>query len=206
MFCPQCGANQSEELKFCKTCGANLQAVRQAVVTREPGEGFDWSKTWVAEMFMSGQEALRRKAEMERLQGITPEYKRYNEIKAGVITGSIGIALMIFLYVFMQGIVLGGKVSHDTAEILSRVWIAGVIPLFVGLGLLINGMYVSKKQVEVANREQRAALDALGEVVERHALRSADTSEFIPTDFSVTEGTTRHLSGAAQKQQDASKT
>ncbi len=206
MFCPQCGANQSEELKFCKTCGANLQAVRQAVVTREPGEGFDWSKTWVAEMFMSGQEALRRKAEMERLQGITPEYKRYNEIKAGVITGSIGIALMIFLYVFMQGIVLGGKVSHDAAEILSRVWIAGVIPLFVGLGLLINGMYVSKKQVEVANREQRAALDALGEVAERHALRSADTSEFIPTDFSVTEGTTRHLSGAAQRQQDTSKT
>jgi len=202
MFCPQCGTSQSEELKFCKACGVNLLAVRQAVVTGEPGEKFDWSKTWVAEMFMSGQEVLRRKAEMERLQGITPEYKRYNEIKAGVITGSVGVALMIFLYIFMQGIVLGGKVPHDEAEILSRVWVAGVIPLFVGLGLIFNGTFVSKKQVEVADQERRAAPDALGEMDDRRVLRSADTSEFIPADFSVVEGTTRHLGGSAKKQQD----
>ena len=29
--------------------------------------------------------------------------KRYTEIKAGVITSSIGVALMIFLNVLMQG-------------------------------------------------------------------------------------------------------
>ena len=205
MFCPQCGANQSEELKFCKTCGANLQAVRQAVATREPDEKFDWSKTWVSEMFLSGPEALKRKAEMERLQGITPEYKRYNEIKAGVITGSVGIALMIFLYVFMQGLVVGGKVPADTAEILSRLWVAGVIPLFVGMGLIVNGMFISKKQVEIATREQRASMAALNDVAGRNALRAAETSEFIPADFSVTEGTTRHLSNSAgPKPQDAS--
>lgn len=53
MFCPQCGSNQSDGLRFCKLCGANLHAVRQVVATRETGEGFDWSKTWVAEMFLS---------------------------------------------------------------------------------------------------------------------------------------------------------
>src|SRR5918998_2285033 len=141
MFCPQCGASQSEELKFCKACGVNLQAVRQAVLTGEPGEKFDWSKTWVADMFVSGPEALRRKAEMERLQGLTPEYKRYDEIKGGVITASVGVALMIFLFVFMEGIVAGG-VQPDTAEILSRVWIAGVIPFFVGLGIIFNGTFL----------------------------------------------------------------
>ncbi len=66
MFCPRCGSSQSEELKFCKACGANLYAVRQVVDTRETGEKFDWSKTWVAEMFLSGEEAERRKAELER--------------------------------------------------------------------------------------------------------------------------------------------
>ena len=203
MFCPQCGASQSEELKFCKACGVNLQAVRQAVVTGEPGERFDWSKTWVADMFMSGQEATRRKAELERLQGITPEYKRYNEIKAGVITASVGVALMIFLAVFMNGIILSGNATPEAAEILSRVWVAGVIPVFVGLGILFNGTFVSKKQVEVADRERRAALDALGELGDRRTLRSADTSEFIPADFSVVEGTTRHLGGAAKRPQDA---
>jgi uncharacterized Zn finger protein (UPF0148 family) len=201
MFCPQCGASQSEELKFCKACGVNLQAVRQAVVTGEPGEKFDWSKTWVADMFVSGQEALRRKAETERLQGVTPEYKRYNEIKAGVISASVGVALMIFLFVFMEGIVAGG-VQRDTAEILSRVWVAGVIPLFVGLGLIFNGVVVSKKQIEAANRGRQGAPGALGATDGRHALRPADTTEFVPADFSVVEGTTRHLSGSAQKSQD----
>jgi hypothetical protein len=57
-------------------------------------------------MFASSSEAIRRQKELERLQGITPETKRYNEIKAGVITGSVGLALMIFLAVFMQGIII----------------------------------------------------------------------------------------------------
>ncbi len=111
MFCPRCGSTQSEELKFCKVCGANLAAVMQVVAVREPEEKFDWSKTWVAEMFLSAEEQKRRKAEMERQRGITPEIKRYNEIKAGVIVSSVGIALAIFLFVFMGGLVASGKVT-----------------------------------------------------------------------------------------------
>ena len=89
MFCPQCGINQTEELKFCNLCGANLHAVRQAVATRETDDKFDWSKTWVAEMFLSEAERKRRlqeqksiEHELESQRGITPEVKRYNEIKA----------------------------------------------------------------------------------------------------------------------------
>ena len=41
MFCPRCGSNQSDDLKFCKVCGANLGAVRQAVEIRETGEKID---------------------------------------------------------------------------------------------------------------------------------------------------------------------
>jgi len=141
MFCPKCGSAQSDELKFCKSCGANLFAVRQVAETRETAEGFDWSKTWVAEMFMSPQELKRRKEEIERQRGITPEMKRHNEIKAGVITGTVGIGIAIFLYVFMQGIILSGNVTPNSAEILSRLWIAGVLPLFVGIALIINGLF-----------------------------------------------------------------
>ena len=200
MFCPQCGSNQSEELKFCKACGANLQALRQAVATREAGEKIDWSKTWVAEMFMSSEETARRKAELERLQGITPEVKRYNEIKAGVITSSVGLAVAIFLFVFMQGIISGGKVPHDEAEILSRLWIAGVIPLFVGIALIINGLFVSKKLVEISGRGTQPKPNTLERDAEPHTLRSADTNEFMPSNFSVTEETTRHLRDSGQKQ------
>ena len=193
MFCPGCGSSQSEELKFCKSCGANLSALRQVLATRETGEKFDWSKTWVAEMFQSAEDAQRRKAELDRQRGLTPEVRRYLEIKAGIITASAGLALSIFLSVFMQGIILGGKVPSDTAEILSRLWIAGVIPLFVGLALIVNGVFVSKKMAEAARRNPEPSTPSgLPEAIPR-SLPDADTNEFLPTGFSVTEQTTRHL-------------
>jgi hypothetical protein len=200
MFCPQCGSNQSNEVKFCKACGANLQAVRQVVATRETNEKFDWSKTWVAEMFLPEGERKRREEALEQQRGITPEVKRYNEIKAGVITSCVGIGVMIVLYVLMQGIILGGKIPQDAAEIIKRVWVAGVIPLLVGLGLLINGVFVSKKQAEAARRNLPARSSAFEIGTEPHALRSADTAGLMPSDISVTEETTRHLSNPGQKQ------
>ena len=193
MFCPRCGSNQDEELKFCKVCGANLYAVRQVVDSRQTDEKINWNKTWVAEMFASSAEAIKRRKELERLQGITPETKRYNEIKGGVITSSVGLALMIFLGVFMQGIIIGGKVPNDTAEILSRVWLAGVIPFFVGLALIFNGMFVSKKMLEAAKREGQRTSELSSSESDTPALRPANTTEFVPARFSVTEDTTKHL-------------
>src|SRR5215216_265753 len=98
MFCPQCGNKQSDELKFCNLCGANLFAVRQVVSTRATEEKFDWSKTWVAEMMLSEAERKRRQGDFEQKRGLTPEIRRYKEIKGGVITSFVGIALMFFLY------------------------------------------------------------------------------------------------------------
>lgn len=200
MFCPKCGSTQGEELKFCKSCGANLFAVRQVVDTRDTDESFDWSKTWVAEMFMSPQELKRRKEQIERQRGITPEMKRYNEIKAGVITGTVGIAVAIFLFVFMQGIIQSGKVTPSAAEILSHLWIAGVIPLFVGIALTINGVVVSKKMLEAAKRESQNGANSLEQQPTPRSLEPADTSEFVTPDFSVTEQTTKHLRSSGQKQ------
>ena len=200
MFCPKCGSAQSDELKFCKSCGANLFAVRQAVGARETAEGFDWSRTWVAEMFMSPQELKRRKEEIERQRGITPQMKRYNEIKAGVITGTVGIGIAIFLYVFMQGIILSGNVTPNSAEILSRLWIAGVLPLFVGIALIINGLFVSKKLLEITGLESQNAANRLEQQPKPQSLEPADTAEFVPPGFSVTEQTTKHLRNSGQKQ------
>lgn len=209
MFCPQCGSTQSDELKFCKSCGANLQAVRLAAASREDADKFDWSKTWVAEMFMSESERKRRNEHMERLRGITPEVKRYNEIKAGVIVSSVGLGVMIFLNVFMEGIIRSGGPSSSEAEIISRIWISGIIPFFIGLALIVNGLFVSKRQVEAARRaELQSAPDAAGDTPDSlkpsnpHTLRPADTSEIIPPDFSVTDNTTRHLNTRVNKLQD----
>ena len=197
MLCPRCGSNQTDEVKFCTSCGGNLQEVREALVNRDPGTKFDWSDTWVAEMFMSGGAAKRLRMEKERLAGITPEMKRYNEIKAGVIVSSVGVGLAIFLFVFMQGLL--GKVTPDVGEILTRLWIVGVIPFFVGIALMINGLVVSKRLVELQEREMKKVKALEGELDQR-ALRPGEAGEFVPARFSVTEGTTRHLAGSEQQQ------
>jgi len=199
MFCPRCGSNQSDELKFCKSCGANLYAVRQVVDTRQTDEKIDRSKPWFADIALSEAESKRRKEELDHRRGITPEVRRYNEIKGGVITGSVGLALAIFLNVFMQGLILSGKIPPDVAEILSRLWIVGVIPFFVGLALIVNGVFVSKRLAEVARQAAFNEPNVLEKDTSPEFLRSADTTEFISSGFSVTEGTTKHLRSSDQK-------
>jgi hypothetical protein len=193
MFCPQCGSTQPNDLNFCKYCGANLGAVREAVQTGHPPGTIDWNKTWVAEMFASSEESVRRAKEIERLQGITPEIKRRREIKAGVIVSSVGVGVMVFLYFLMEGIILSGDIKPGDEFILSRVWLAGVIPFLVGLALIINGALVSRPDTtsEASKNDEEAARQLAGTADEY--LPPADTNDLFPADFSVTDETTRHL-------------
>lgn len=191
MICPRCASNQVDDVKFCTFCGANLQAVREVLALKDTDKKTD---SWT-EMFQSGEKAEERKLEMERRFGITPEVKRYNEIKAGVITSSVGIGAATFLHIFMEGI--ASNAAPHAAEIITRIWVAGLIPFFIGLALIINGLFVSKKQAEIIERElKRNSLEGhtpeLNTATPR-SLRPAETNEFIPAPFSVTDQTTRHL-------------
>jgi hypothetical protein len=186
MFCPHCGMSQSEELKFCKSCGANLYAIRQVVMPHEteekPVRRNKWGSVSYEEWKEWEREEKLREYELERQLGITPEVKRYSEIKAGVITSCVGVGLMIFLFVFMQGLILGGNIPPHAVEIVGRIWIAGVLPLFVGLGLLINGVLVSKRLVEISKRE-----------LQSKEMPPALWYESDSPKPSVTENTTRQL-------------
>jgi len=197
MICPRCASNQGDDIRFCTSCGANLQAVREALQAPDAAGKFNWNNTWVAEMFMSGQANELRKREMERQLGITPEIKRYNEIKAGVIVSSVGVAVSIFLHFLMHAI---AAQNPPDAELLNSLWLAGLIPVMVGLALIINGVVVSKKMVQVIEREQNRAksLDE-GAAPSARSLKSADTNEFIPANYSVTDSTTRHLESSERK-------
>ena len=128
MFCPGCGLQANDDLKFCRQCGANLRGVRDAMTSRSADEKFDWSKTWVADMFLNEEERERRRgltAEEKRLNEIkTAEEKRLNEIRGGVITSLVGVGVMIFLRYFLE-IVARGE-SGNEAEIIRNVWLAGI--------------------------------------------------------------------------------
>ena len=198
MICPRCASNQGDDIKFCTSCGANLQAVREVLAAPDPAGKFNWNNTWVAEMFMSGQANELRKREMERQLGITPEVKRYNEIKAGVIVSCVGVGVSIFLFFIMHAI--AAQSPSQDAQLLGSIWLAGVIPFMVGLALIINGAIVSKKMVEVMERQrEQNKPNNLEEGPAPRGLRSPDTNEFIPANFSVTDQTTRHLENAERK-------
>src|SRR5260370_5743369 len=188
MFRPQCGSTQSDELKFCKSCGVIRGVVREGADMRPAGEKFDWSRTWVAEMFLSESERKRRKEQIDRERGITPEIKRQTEIKAGVITSSVGVGLTIFLYVFMQGVISSGHSTPGDAAILSRLWVAGVIPFFVGVALIINGLFVSKRQLEIAREGAETGQDVRLSDRETPLLPSPHPSKFTPPTFHATQG------------------
>lgn len=199
MYCPKCGSNQGEELKFCTVCGSNLPVVRQAVDIKETGEKIDRSKPWFADMTLSDADSKRRKDELDHRRGISAEVRRHNEIKAGVITASLGLAITIFLNIFMQGIILGG-VSPEAAEILSRLWVAGVIPLFLGIALIFNGVFVSKRLAEITRRAAERGSSLPEKDTNPLGVGSGETTEFLPSGFSVTEGTTKHLTTSDYKQ------
>jgi len=172
--------------------------VRKVVDTRATDGKFNSSKTSLAEMSMSGEEAVHRQMKMERHQGNNRAIERYEEIKDGVITTSVGLGVATFLHILMTGIIRSGAVGSTAAEILSHVWAAGLIPLFIGIALILNGYFVSRKIVELASRNEQSELDSLPQEVEPHLFRSADTNKFVPSSFSVTEGTTKHLKNSPQ--------
>ncbi len=198
MFCPRCGSAQDEQLKFCTACGSNLYAVRQVVDSRDSKQ--EANTPWFAEIALSGADSKRRQEELDHRRGIAPEVRRYTEIKAGVITTSAGIALSFVLAVLMNGIILAANVPSNEAELLSRLWVVGLIPILVGLALIVNGVFVSKKLAEVSRRAAQPARDELqhareGSPTERNPpeLRSPEATPFMPSNYSVTEHTTRHL-------------
>lgn len=188
MFCPQCGNQGNDEVKFCRKCGANLQGVQEAMTGRST-KGFDWEKTWVKEMLLSQEERERR-------QGITPEVKRMNEIKGGVITSAVGIGAMIFLYFFLGAV--GASEGGKDAVILGRIWLAGLVPFLVGLALIFNGLFVSKRIVKLKQEQLEQQRENLGEAQAR--LLAATSTNPLPEvetpynpTYSVTERTTYHL-------------
>lgn len=188
MFCPGCGFQVNDDLKFCRQCGANLHTVRDAMLSRSTGEKFDWSKTWWAGMLYSQEQLERMRAVTPEEIRISEEKKRINEIKGGVITGLIGIGVMISFYFFFSAV--ADAATPKAAEIVSRLWLLGIIPTLIGAGLFINGFFISRRLVELSDRLSRARMPSLLTPIAQAGATDGKTTDQL---ISVTEDSTAHL-------------
>lgn len=187
MFCPQCGTETHEQLKFCKQCGTNLRRVQG--VLGKGGAGFkgneavDWNR--VALEDYEEERARKRKK--------SPEEKRLEEIKGGVITACVGLGLMIFLFFLFNA--LANAAPEHKQEVFRAIPFAGLIPFLIGLGIIFNGLFISKRIVKLKEqREQAVPTPRLFPVVDTASVpRLAEPAQQSVNDFSVAEPTTTRL-------------
>jgi len=188
MYCPSCGTEVSDQTKYCTKCGVNLRRVRGVLGKGGASvkKGDDWEPFWLEE----------RRARNEARKKRTPEEKRLNEIKAGVIISSVGLGVMIFLNLLFDAI---ANASHDPdAVILRSLWAVGLIPFLIGLGIFFNGLFVSKRIVELKRQQERKdqqspLFSAPNTLDTSPVARLVEPSQPQISDFSVTETTTTKL-------------
>ena len=178
MFCPQCGLESQAELKFCRSCGANLKVIGKAVVLSEAIARSDGVPAKIKEMVQNlkvekvTEEVSRAMDKMNREIERTTEHSRQNRwrrkqktaaerresmLTRGFIKLGSGAGFMLFLYFLSHAMVLRldpdviSKVPFDIPSVVRVVWLIGLIPVLSGLGHLFAGLTIKpepKKQIE----------------------------------------------------------
>lgn len=186
MFCPSCGTETREALKFCKQCGTNLKRVQGVMNKGGAGVRKNAASNWTEAFWEDHEE------EREREKKKLPEEKRLEEIKAGVITTSVGVALMIFLSFLFEAI--ANSTDGPGANILRSLWAVGLIPTLVGLGITFNGLVISKRLVELKKQQAaKAPQPMFAAVPNTSPVAQLNEAQSQLADYSITEPTTTKL-------------
>jgi zinc-ribbon domain len=169
MYCPKCGAQNTEEAKFCRACGTDISLVPQAVAG-VPAERLTSENVGL-------HERRRRRRERER-------ESRPVTIERAVRSLFMGLA---FIFVAFA--------ARTWAPAGNIWWFWMFIPAF---GMLSDGVSTYLRLAEEKKKQQTAPPfytpppTAVPHVPRVAELPQRNTGEMIPPP-SVTEGTTRHL-------------
>src|SRR5205807_9167565 len=177
MFCPQCGVESSTDLKFCRSCGANLRVIGKAVSLSEaiarsdsvPAKIKDLVKNIKIEkvtdevaraMEKMNKEIVRSSSEPTGRQlwwihrrTKTPEQRRERHLTSGMIKFFWGGGLTIFLYFLAHALVLKlppdviAKIPFEIDPVVHVIWLLGLIPMLSGLGHILAGLSIRPEPV-----------------------------------------------------------
>ncbi len=169
MFCPKCATQNSEGASFCRSCGANISLVPQALTGQLP------------EASPVGFGESLRDARRRRRHSGTPR------MDDGIRQLVMGIGfLLVAISVGLFGAEMGGRVW----------WFWMLIPAFALLGKGISQIVQVKQKNKSLPASSAMLSDTVSSRQPLNALPPRNTAQLVPPP-SVTEGTTRHLGAEA---------
>jgi hypothetical protein len=177
MYCPKCAAQNAEDAKFCRVCGADVSLVPQAMSGELP------------ENRAVGYDAAGRPydAHGRRVQSDPPTlHKGLTSLFMG-----IGFIIVSFGALFFSG---GGR----------NWWFWMLIPAFWLIGSGIAQLIHIKHQQKSLPTMQSQTVGAFSDAKRSSEIPRRSTSELIAPPPSVTEGTTRLLDEEGTKQRPGS--
>ncbi len=147
MYCPTCGSEERQPSQYCRACGTDLRIVRRGLerpdtITASAVSAREQISQALADKIRQMETAkdLEHVAEdvLPQLEKFleSPEEKRLRRVRAGVITGLVGLGVSLVIF-------LASLEAHDLIPFIAL----GLIAFFVGLGIVINGLVftVSRK-------------------------------------------------------------
>lgn len=193
MFCPGCGLEDIQANQFCRSCGTELSVVRNAL--ERPDSITDSAASARVEIGKAIATKIKQADTPKKLTTITeevlpeierflesPEERKLRRIRVGSTVSFIGFGVMV-------GFFIASIIGEEEVIFLAAL---GAVTFFIGLSLLINGMFftVPKKQLTEGNisndKNQASELNS-----NKADLLMPPTAQ---TEYrSVTENTTRNL-------------
>jgi len=196
MFCPECGIEERHANQFCRACGSDLRRVRLAVespdsITASAASARDEIGRAVAakiretnsasELSTVAEEVL---PEIEKFLE-SPAERRLRRMRVGTILSSIGLGAAVAMSVVSMA-----KSEEDLLFLAGL----GVVAFFIGLGFILNGVFLTVPKQDLRDTSSEAdrqrALDGLGGNTNDLQLPEPAARDLFS---SVTEHTTKHL-------------
>jgi len=217
MFCPQCATESTPDLKFCRSCGANLKVIGKAVtlseaigrsdrgplpkikemmknfkaehVTEEVSRALEQMNS---EIVRSTGEIKQRGPKFPLRRQKTPEERRERLLVKGTVSIFSGAGLTIFLYFLTHAINL-----HLPADVIANIpfEVDPVVRVLWLVGLIpaFAGVGRLLAAMTIKVNKQDPVADKLSESVGTPPLK-ADTARDLYAPPSVTDRTTNLLS------------
>jgi hypothetical protein len=194
MFCPDCGLEDKQSNQFCRACGTDLRPVRNALerpdsVTASAASARDEIGRAVAAKIRESKSAAELAVvadevlpEIEKFLE-SPAEKRLRRLRAGTILSSIGLGAAIGMSLVTM------LMKEEDLIILAAL---GVVAFFIGLGFILNGVFLTVPRGELSNKSSDADRQR-----ELDGVRSRTNDLVLPEATSlfssVTDHTTQHL-------------